>query len=61
MRRFSKKVQSLGTIKLVRAMRYNARDLSPFKKKKNALKRLEKRDEYEHLKKLGKIKDVVRR
>lgn len=61
LRRFSKKVQGLGTIRLIRGLRYNSRPLSPFKKKKNALKRQEKRVEIEKLKKLGKIKDVVRR
>lgn len=58
LRRFNKKVQSLGTIKKVRKERYKIRKLSDFKKRKDALKRLEKRATIARLKKLGKIRDV---
>lgn len=61
LRRFSKKVKDLGTVKLVRSLRYNNRTLSPFKKKKNALNRIAKREEMEKLKKLGKIRDGFRK
>jgi len=57
LRRFTKKVQGLGTIRLVRKLRYSARQLSDFKKKKEALKRIEKRTNIDRLKKLGKIKE----
>lgn len=57
MRRFTKKVQGLGTIKKVRKLRYSSRKLSDFKKKKEALKRIDKITSIERLKKLGKIKE----
>jgi len=56
LRRFTKKVQGVGTIRLVRAGRYNSRPLSEYKKKKEALKKITKRANTERLKKLGKIK-----
>lgn len=58
LRRFTKRVQGASAIKLARANRYASRAKSALKKKKEALKKLAKRTEYEKLKKLGKIKDV---
>ena len=57
LRRFTKKVQGVGTVKLVRGNRYASRALSDYKKKKEALKKITKRTNIDRLKKLGKIKE----
>lgn len=54
LRRFSRRVQESGIIRKVKGSRYNERTESKLKVKKSALKRLERRKEIEHLKKLGK-------
>ena len=55
MRRFSRRVRESGIVKHVKENRYSERKPSTFVMKKNALKRMEKREEYAKLKKLGKI------
>lgn len=55
MRRFSKRVQSLGIVRKVKGLKARERVQSHYKVKKAALKRLTKREERERLKKLGKI------
>jgi ribosomal protein S21 len=55
MRRFSKRVRESGIIRHVKDGRYAKRSTSAYVMKKNALKRMEKRNEYAKLKKLGKI------
>ena len=57
LRRFTKRVQSSNVLKKSRNNKYSERPLSALKKKKNALKKISKRAEIEHLKKLGKIKE----
>ena len=61
LRRFSKRVQSSGVLRNARALRYATRSKSPLKKKKEILKKITRRAEYEKLRKLGKIKDVYYR
>lgn len=56
-RRFSKKVRSSRITKQARKNRYWSRPKSSFVKKKDALKKITKRKEYEKLQKLGKISD----
>ena len=56
MRRFSRKMNTSGIVRQVKALKHRARPLSAYKKKKAALKRLKRTAEYERLKKLGKIK-----
>lgn len=58
LRRFSRKIQSLNLIKRVRSNRYSSRPLSQFKKQKQALKKIEKKEEFQRLYKLGKIKNA---
>lgn len=58
MRRFSKRVSGSGIVRWSRNRRYNDRIKSDLKTKREALKRLAKKLNYERLKKLGKIKDV---
>lgn len=55
MRRFSRRVRESGVIKTVKGGRYASRKPSEFVMKKNALKKLERREHYARLKKLGKI------
>jgi len=58
LRRFTKRVQGSGILRAVRGRRYAERMESPLKKKQSALKRISKREDYNRLRKLGKIKDV---
>jgi len=55
LRRFSRKIQESGIIRRVKSNRYNLRKESKLKVKKSALKRMARRKEIEHLKKLGKM------
>jgi len=55
LRRFSRRIQESGIIRKVKGTRYNLREESKLKVKKSALKRLARRAEIEHLKKLGKM------
>lgn len=59
MRRFSKRVQGLNLIRKVKSLKSAERPKSPYKKKKDALKRIAKRTSMDHLRKLGKIADVT--
>ena len=61
LRRFSKRVQSLGLIRKVRGGRFAVRSKSALKKKTDALKRLDKQATYARAWKLGKIRDVARK
>jgi len=60
-RRFSKRVKQSGVLPRVRSTIVYSRPESKFKKKLRALKMLSKREEYERLKKLGKIPDTPAR
>ena len=55
LRRFSRRIQESGIIRKVKGARYNLRQESKLKAKKSALKRMARRKEIEHLKKLGKM------
>lgn len=54
-RRFTKRVQSTQALIKVREERYHARKMSKLKTKRRALVSLEKKAEFEKMKKLGKI------
>lgn len=56
-RRFTKKVRSAGIMRQAKKNRYWSRPKSEFVKKKDALKKIAKKTEYERLRKLGKISD----
>jgi len=56
LRRFSRRIQESGIIRSVKANRYSIRKESKLKVKKGALKKIERRREIEHLKKMGKMK-----
>ncbi|MBP6060865.1 MAG: hypothetical protein KA515_02615 [Candidatus Pacebacteria bacterium] len=55
LRRFSRKILESGIIRKVKGNRYNERKESKLKVKKSTLKRMARRKEIEHLKKLGKM------
>lgn len=61
LRRFSKGMQQSGILIRAKKGRFVQRKKSEDMKKKSALRRLEKRDEYEKLKKLGEIERKIRR
>lgn len=54
-RRFTKRVQNAGIVRKVRGARYHARVKSRNVQKNARLKKLEKKEKYEELYKLGKI------
>jgi len=56
LRRFSRRIQESGIIRKVKANRYSVRKESKLKVKKGALKKMGRRKEIEHLKKMGKMK-----
>jgi len=55
LRRFSRRIQESGIVRKVKGARYSVRKESRLKVKNSALKRLARRIEIEHLKKLGKM------
>lgn len=54
-RRFTKRVQNAGIVRKVRGSRYHERIKSRNVQKSARLKKLEKKEKYEELYKLGKI------
>lgn len=60
LRRFTKRVQGSGVLNRVRSIRFFERAPSKYKRKAGALKRIARRDAWNELSKLGKIKEVVR-
>ncbi|OHA59906.1 MAG: hypothetical protein A2589_02595 [Candidatus Vogelbacteria bacterium RIFOXYD1_FULL_46_19] len=59
LRRFSKRVRNFGHLKLMRKIRYATRPKSKLKKKQDKLKRINKYEELERLKKLGKVRETT--
>ena len=57
-KRFGRRVQSSGMIRRLKSHRYAERPKSDFKRKRETLKRIARRTEIEHLRKLGKLPDV---
>lgn len=60
-RKFSRRVQGTGLVKIVRAQRYRARPLSKAVSKKKALKRIARRTEFAKLIREGKVVEAPRR
>ncbi|MDO8510251.1 MAG: hypothetical protein Q7S15_01360 [bacterium] len=54
-KRFTKRVQGAGILRKVRSLRYKDRNVSPYGKKKQMLKRIEREKVREKLLRLGKI------
>tara|TARA_B100001179_G_C18360661_1_gene304748 strand:- start:93 stop:335 length:243 start_codon:yes stop_codon:yes gene_type:complete len=61
LRKFSRKVKISGVLQKKRSLRYFDRADSDFKKKANALTKIQKRKEYEHKEKMGLIKPRTKR
>ena len=61
MRRFSRKMQSSGIVRRVRGLRYHKRNVSPAKKKKDALMRIERTEKYIEMYKEGRVVASKRR
>jgi ribosomal protein S21 len=61
LRRFTKRVQTSGNLRKARELQFSKRHKSDLKRKQDALKRIERRATTERLRKLGKIKDVIRK
>ena len=59
-RRFSRRLKNSGILLRARSIRFRDRPQSAFTKRKAALRRIEKRAEYEHLSKLGLIQKKER-
>ena len=55
LRRFTKRVQGSGILPRVRNIRYWTRPESDFKKKKQTLRKIKRREEFEKLYKQGKV------
>lgn len=60
-RKFTRRVQGTGIIRLARKQRYYARNASKVVKKKRALKMLKRREDYRQLIKEGKIAEAPMR
>jgi hypothetical protein len=56
LRRFSRKIQESNIIRSAKGNRFNKREESKLKVKKNILRKIGKRKEIEKLRKLGKMK-----
>jgi len=61
LRRFTKRVQTSGNLRRARDLQFSKRNKSELKNKQEALKRIAKRAVNDRLRKLGKIKDVIRK
>ncbi len=56
LRKFSRKVKVSGVLRKKRSLRYFERKISDYKKKMDALMRIEKKKQYDKLEKLGLLK-----
>lgn len=61
LRKFSRKMKISGVLAKKRSLRYFDRQISDFKKKANALNKIEKRKEYEKKDKMGLLKPRSKR
>lgn len=59
LRRFNKRVQGAKVINRFKETRFKERNQSHFKKKASALKRMERRDKFNELLKLGKVEEKI--
>lgn len=57
-KRFNRRLQGAGVLRRLKASRWRARPLSPYKKKQRALKRLARRGELEQLRKWGLVDEI---
>jgi len=60
-RKFTRRVQSTGILPRARSLRFWSRSTSKATARKQALRRLERQEKYEHLLKMGKISETTTR
>ena len=60
LRKFTQRMRSAGIVQKVRKIRYRARPLSKAARRKEALRKLARRAEFERLIKEGKLSESVR-
>ena len=60
MRKFSRRMIGTGIVRHMRGKRYFTRQLSTFGKKKKALRKIARREQFETLIKEGKLSDQIR-
>ena len=56
LKRFTQQVRSAGVVSKLKSLKFQDRSPSKLKRKQQALRRIQKTSEREHLRKLGKIK-----
>ena len=59
-RRFTKRVQGAGIIRRVKGARYIERTKSKTKRRKSAIRRIDKKEKLAEMERLGLVKEVVR-
>lgn len=57
LRRFQRRVQSSGKVLQAKKVRFHAKDPNRNKRRDSALRRVEKRENYEYLSKTGQLKE----
>ena len=60
LRKFTQRMRSSGIVQKMRKVRYRSRPLSPSTRRKEALRKIERREEFEQLSKEGKLSESVR-
>lgn len=56
LKRFTNQVRSAGVVQKLKSLKFQEREASDLKRKQQALRRMKKQTERDHLRKLGKIK-----
>ncbi|MBU6310544.1 30S ribosomal protein S21 [Patescibacteria group bacterium] len=59
-RRFQKRVQGAGIVRRVKGARYTERPKSKLRRKKSAIRKIARRDDYAEKERLGLIKETPR-
>lgn len=60
LRKFTQRMRSAGIVQKMRKIRYRSRPLSKTTRKKEALRKINRREEFEQLIKEGKLSESVR-
>lgn len=60
LRKFTQRMRSSGIVQKMRKVRYRSRPLSPSTRRKEALRKIERREDFEQLIKEGKLSESVR-
>ncbi len=60
LRKFTQRMRSSGIVQKMRKVRYRSRPLSPSTRRKEALRKIERREDFEQLIKEGKLSESLR-